>query len=101
MADVFTPGDDLVVREVLHRGLWAHWPERVVSDDGPDGVLATFQPAGSTTSAVVTVRPGDPSRMSNFRDSVTAIAVQSNSDHGGLMRARSPSRFSRSPASNT
>jgi hypothetical protein len=46
----FAPGSDLVMREVLHGADWAHWPERVVSDDGPDGVLATFQPSGTPLS---------------------------------------------------
>lgn len=51
MADrAFHPGTDLVVREVLHGAVWAHWPERVVSDDGPDGVLATLQPSGTPLS---------------------------------------------------
>ena len=47
---VFTPGAHLVMREVLHGAEWAHWPEQVVSDDGPDGVLATFQPSGTPLS---------------------------------------------------
>jgi hypothetical protein len=48
--DAFVPGTDLVMREVLHDALWAHWPERVVADEGPDGVLATFQPSGTPLS---------------------------------------------------
>ncbi len=44
---VFTPGTELVMREVLHGAEWAHWPEQVISDDGPDGVLATLQPTGT------------------------------------------------------
>ena len=34
MAEAFVPGTHLVMREVLHDALWAHWPERVVADDG-------------------------------------------------------------------
>lgn len=47
---VFVPGTELVVREVLHGAEWAHWPERVITDGGPDGVLATLQSSGTPLS---------------------------------------------------
>ena len=50
MGEALVPGTDLVMREVLHEALWAHWPELVVADEGPDGVLATFQRSGTPLS---------------------------------------------------
>ena len=52
----FDPGSTITVREVWAGSTWLHFPETVVSDDGP--VLATVQQDGSPLTFVD--HPGGP-----------------------------------------
>jgi Protein of unknown function (DUF402) len=50
VAEAFAVGSSIRVREVLHGAEWSSWDERVVSDEGADGVLATVQADGTPMS---------------------------------------------------
>ena len=50
MAEVFAVGSSIRVREVLHGAEWSSWDERVVSDGGAQGVLATVLADGTPMS---------------------------------------------------